>query len=58
MRIAITKKGFQKLNPTITHQSDHNNFSESILYALIMENVDRSNGLERFLEIRVKSQVN
>lgn len=36
----------------------HNNLSQSLLSALVMENVDRSNGLERFLEICVKSQVN
>ena len=58
MRIAITEKCFQKLNSTITHQRSHSNFFERPMSELVMEKVDISKGLERIIEICVKTQVN
>ena len=48
------KTTYQKLDPKITHYRDYNtfcdnNFREHLLSALVMENLDTNNGLEKFL---------
>ena len=50
----------QKLDPKITHYRDYNtfcndNFREHLLSALVMENLDTNNGLEKFLVVCVKT---
>ena len=54
------KTTYQKLDPKITHYRDYNtfyndNFREHLLPALVMENVDTNNGLEKFLVVCVKT---
>ena len=50
----------QKLDPKITHYRDYNtfcndNFREHLLSALVMENLDTNNGLEKFIVVCVKT---
>ena len=59
MRVTVMKTTYQKLDPTITHYGDYNtfcndNFREHLLLALVMENLDTNNGLEKFLVVGVK----
>ena len=58
--VTVMKTTFQKLNPEIIHYRDHrkyNNhcFRQDILYTFVMENMNFSNGLQKFMDICMKS---
>ena len=60
MIVTVMKTTYQKLDPKITHYRDYNtfcnhNFREHLLSALVMENFDTKNGLEKFLVVCVKT---
>ena len=60
MIVTVMKTTYQKLDPKITHYRDYNtfcndNFREHLLSALVMENLDTNNGLEKFLVVCVKT---
>ena len=60
MIVTVMKTTYQKLDPKITHYRDYNtfcnhNFREHLLSALVMENFDTNNGLEKFLVVCVKT---
>ena len=57
---AVMKTTYQKLHPKTTHYRDYNtfsnnNFSEHLLSALVMENLDTNNCLEKFFVVCVKT---
>ena len=57
---AVMKTTYQKLHPKITHYRDYNtfcnnNFSEHLLSALVMENLDTNNCLEKIFVVCVKT---
>ena len=58
--VKVMKTTNQKLDPKMTHYRDCNtfcndNFREHLLSALFMENLDRYDGLEKLLEVCVKT---
>ena len=60
MIVTVMKTTNQKLDPKITHYRDYNtfcndNFREHLLSALVMENLDTNNGLEKVLVVCVKT---
>ena len=60
MIVTVTKTTNQKLDPKITHCRDYNtfcnnNFKEHLLSALVMENLDLNNDLEKRLVVCVKT---
>ena len=60
MIVKVKKTTNQKLDPKITHYRDYktfcnDNFREKLLSALVMENLDTNNGLEKFLVVCVKT---
>ena len=60
MIVTVIKTTYQNLDPKITHYRDYNifcndNFREHLLSALVMENLDTNNGLEKFLVVCVKT---
>ena len=60
MIVAVMKATFQKLDPKIMHyrayrKYDNYSFRQDLLSTLIMENVNLSNGLQKFIDIGMKS---
>ena len=60
MIVTVMKTTFQKLDPKIIHYRDYrkyNNYSfrQDLLSTLIMENINLSNSLEKFIDICMKS---
>ena len=56
MIVTVIKTTFQKLDPKIIHYRDYrkyNNYScrQDLLFTLIMENINSSNGLQKFIDI-------
>ena len=60
MTVTVIKTTFQKLDPKIIHYRDYrkyNNYSfrKDLLSTLVMENVNLSNSLQKFIDICMKS---
>ena len=60
MTVTVIKTTFQKLDPKIIHYRDYrkyNNYSfrQDLLFTLVMENINLSNGLRKFIDICMKS---
>ena len=58
--VTVMKTTYQMLDPKITHYRNYNtfcndNFREHPLLALVMENFDTNNGLEKFFVVCVKT---
>ena len=56
MIVTVIKTTFQKLDPKIIHYRDYrkyNNYScrQDLLFTLIMENINSSNGLQKFIDM-------
>ena len=60
MIVTVMKGTYQKLDPKIIHYRDYNtfcndSFREHLLSALVMENFNKNNHLEKFLVVCVKT---
>ena len=60
MAVTVMRTTFQKLGPKIIHYRDYrkyNNYSlrQDLLSTLVMENINLSNGLQKFIDIWMKS---
>ena len=60
MTVTVMKTTFQKLDPKITHYRDYrkycnDSFRQDLLSTLVMENINLSNGLQKFIGICIKT---
>ena len=59
MTVTVMKTTFQKLNPKIIHYRDYrkcnDSFRQDLLSTLVMENINLSNGLQKFIDICIKT---
>ena len=60
MTVTIMKRTFQKLDPKIIHYRDYRkysnyNFTQDLLPALVMENTNLSNGLQKCIDKCLKT---
>ena len=60
MAVTVMKSTFQKLDPNIIHYRDYRkynkySFRRDLLSALVTENISLSNGLQKFIDICMKS---
>ena len=60
MTVTVMKTTFQKLDPKIIHYKDYRkycnySFREDLLSTFVMENINLSNGLPKFIDICIKT---
>ena len=60
MTVTVMKTIFQKLDPKIIHYRDYrkycnDSFRQDLLSTLVMENINLSNGLQKFIDICIKT---
>ena len=60
MTVTVMKTTFQKLDPKIIHYRDYqkycnDSFRQDLLSTLVMENINLSNGLQKFIDIFIKT---
>ena len=60
MTVTVMKATFQKLDPKLIHYRDYrkycnDSFRQDLLSTLVMENINLSNGLQKFIDIYIKT---